>query len=32
MIYCIVQWAIAAVVSFPTITALRVVRQRKESR
>ena len=31
MIYCIVQWAIAAAVSFPTITALRVVRQRKES-
>jgi O-antigen/teichoic acid export membrane protein len=31
MIYCIVQWAIAALVSFPTITALRVVRQRKES-
>jgi O-antigen/teichoic acid export membrane protein len=31
MIYCIAQWAIAAVVSFPTIKALRVVRQRKES-
>jgi O-antigen/teichoic acid export membrane protein len=31
MAYCIVQWAIAAVVSFPTIRGLRVVRQRKES-
>ena len=31
MTYCAVQWLIAAVVSFPTITALRVVRQRKES-
>jgi hypothetical protein len=31
MIYCITQWAIAAAVSFPTIKALRVVRQRKES-
>jgi hypothetical protein len=31
MLYCITQWAIAAAVSFPTIKALRVVRQRKES-
>ena len=31
MIYCIVQWAIAAAVSFPTIAALRVIRQRKDS-
>jgi hypothetical protein len=32
MIYCIVQWVAAAVVSLPTITALRVVRQGQESR
>ena len=32
MIYCIVQWAIASVVAFPAITALRVIRQRKETR
>ena len=31
MVYCAVQWAVAAVISFPTITALRAVRQRKES-
>jgi hypothetical protein len=31
MTYCIVQWAIAVVLSFPTIRGLRVVRQRKES-
>jgi O-antigen/teichoic acid export membrane protein len=29
LIYCIVQWAVAAAVSRPTITALRVVRQGK---
>jgi O-antigen/teichoic acid export membrane protein len=32
MIYCIVQWVAAAVVSLPTITALRVVRHGQESR
>ena len=32
LIYCIAQWAVAVVVSLPTITALRVVRQRQESR
>jgi hypothetical protein len=32
MIYCIVQWGIAVAVSIPTIKALRVVRQREESR
>jgi O-antigen/teichoic acid export membrane protein len=32
MIYCIVQWVAAAVVSLPTVTALRVVRHGQESR
>ena len=32
LIYCMAQWAVAVVVSLPTITALRVVRQRQESR
>ncbi len=31
MIYCIVQWVIAAVIAFPTIKALRVVRLGQES-
>ena len=32
MIYCIVQWVTAAVVSWPTFTALRAVRHGWESR
>lgn len=32
LIYCMAQWAVAVVVTLPTITALRVVRQRQESR
>ena len=32
MIYCMAQWAVALVISYPTVTALRVVRQRQESR
>jgi O-antigen/teichoic acid export membrane protein len=32
MIYCIVQWMAAVVVSWPTFTALRVVRRGRESR
>ena len=32
MIYCIVQWGAAAVVSWPTYTALRAVRYSEESR
>jgi O-antigen/teichoic acid export membrane protein len=32
LIYCIVQWSVAAVVSFPTIAALRAARQRQEPR
>jgi O-antigen/teichoic acid export membrane protein len=30
MIYCITQWVVALVVLLPTITALRVIRQRQE--
>jgi len=32
MIYCIVQWVTAAVISWPTFTALRTVRHGRESR
>jgi O-antigen/teichoic acid export membrane protein len=27
LIYCVVQWAIAAVIAYPTVTALRAIRQ-----